>query len=112
MFAGYGDIGDADLAFMSSSDFYALFGSVLDHHYAFLLLACALEDEVVACWLVHADHLLDILCAFGSTDLHVAGKLASADLALELSEVVVQSAADYLFLYLDADPFSEALEVN
>lgn len=61
MFAGYGDIGDADLAFMSSSDFYALLWSVLNDHDAFFLLAGTLEDQIVACWLVHADHLLDVL---------------------------------------------------
>lgn len=112
MLSGHRDVGDTDLAFVPSSDFDALLWSVLDHHDALFLLAGALQDQVVACRLVHADHLLYVLRALGSAHLHVARELAPAHLALELGEVVVQRAADYLLLDLDADPLGEALEVD
>lgn len=112
MLTGHRNISDPDLAFVSSSDFYTLLWSVLDHHYALFLLACALQDQVVACWLIYADHFFDVLRAFGGADLHVTGELASADLTLKLGEVVMQSTADYLFLDLDADPLGQALEMD
>lgn len=110
--AGYRDVSYADLAFMSSSDFYALLWSVLDDHYALFLLTCAFKHQVIASWLVHADHLLDVLRAFGRADLHIARELTSADLALKFGEVVVQGAANHFLLDLDADPLGKAFKVH
>lgn len=42
MLPGHRNISDPYLAFVASSDFYTLLWSVLDHHYALFLLACAL----------------------------------------------------------------------
>jgi hypothetical protein len=111
MLAGYRDIGDPNLALVSTADLHALFGSVLDDHDTLLLLAGALQDQVVPRRLVHPDHLLREARIF-TIDLHIAWEFGLADLALKLGEVVVLGAADHFLLDLDADPLGEAVEVH
>ena len=111
MLARYRNISDANLTFMASSNLHAVLGSVLDDHYALLLLAGTLKDEVVSSGLVHADHFLRVPAA-AAGHLNIPGKLCLANLAFKLGEVIVLSASDHFLFNLDADPLGEALEVN
>jgi hypothetical protein len=97
---------------VSSTDFDPLFRSVLNNHYALLLLAGTLENEVVSSGLVDPDHLLEVLAFPLARYFDIPRKFAFADFALKFSEVVMLCAPYHVLLHLYPNPFCQALEMD
>lgn len=85
---------------MAAAELDASLGNVLDHHDTLGLLACSLQDEIVALGFFDGQQLDGLVV--GRFDDHWQFRLA--DLALELLEIVVERATNDFLLDLDADP--------
>lgn len=107
MVAGYGDVGDSDLALVASADLYAILRDVLDDHHVVGLLRDPLQHQVRAHGFLNGQEL-----EFHAVFLYKARVFFLADLAVELLEVVLQGAADHLLLHLGLVPLLQAPEVH
>jgi hypothetical protein len=97
---------------VSSPDFDSFFWSILNNHYALLLLTGALENEVVSSGLVDPDHLLEVLAFPFARYFDIPRKFALADFALKFSEVIVLCPPYHVLLHLYPNPFRQALEMD
>lgn len=97
----------SDLALVAPAQLDAGLGGVLQDHDALLLFAGPLEDEVGPLGPVQRDQLPVVDVSVLGLHLNEARQLRLADLALELSEVVVLGASDDLLLDLDPDPLGQ-----
>jgi hypothetical protein len=97
---------------VSSPNFDSIFRSVLNNHYALLLLAGALKNEVVSSGLVDPDHLLEVFGSPFASHFDIPREFALADFALEFGEIIVLCAPYHVLLHLYPDPFRQALEMD
>jgi len=109
--AGNRNIRNANLTLMAPSYLHALLRGVLNDHDALLLLTGTLQNEVVSCGFVYANHFFCKSIA-ATRHLNIPRKLRLTDFTLKLGEVVVLSPTDHLLLHLDPNPLSQALEVH
>ncbi len=106
--AGDGDVGDADLAFMTAAEFYTSLWDILDHHHTLAFFAGSFKNYVVILWLLDRKHLnrLPIISLDGNR------KFSFADLTLEFLKVIMQSSSNNFFLNLDADPLKKTVNMD
>ena len=100
-------VSDSDLAFMSSTDFDAVGGNVLDNHHVVGFLWDALEHDVLTDWFLDWHQLVFFVVLFNK-----ARVLLFADFTVKLFEIVLNGTADYLFLHFWLIPLLETVEVN
>ena len=102
----------SDLTLVASPEFDASLRSILDHHYALLLLTGALEDQVCSLRPIQSDQLLIVDPSTLCFHLNKARELTFADFAFEFSKVIVLGASNHFFFDFDSNPLCEAVVVN
>ena len=105
--AGYRNVSDADLAFVTPSQLYSIGGHVLNHHHALHFFTRPLQNDVISLRLLNWEQLFQL-----SLRLDDHGQFVLAHFALEFVEVEVECAADDLLLDFEVDPLGEALKVD
>lgn len=106
--AGDGDVGDADLAFMTAAEFYTSLRDILDHHHTLAFFASSFKNYIVILRLLDRKHLnrLPII------SLDCDRKFSFADLTLKFLKVIMQSSSNNLLLNLDADPLKKTVNMH
>ncbi len=106
--AGDGDVGDADLAFVTAAEFYTSLWDILDHHHAFAFFAGSFKNYIVILRLLDRKHLNRLTII----SLDRNRKFSFADLTLKFLKIIMQSSSNNLLLNLDADPLQKTVNMD